>query len=214
MSFQYISIEGPIGAGKTAVAEGLARRLEANVILDEKGGQNPFLKDFHEGQQGSAFQAEVFFLLARYRQQQDLIQRRLFTQTTLCDYLFERSRLFAYLNLDDNELMIFEKLYGLLAEGAPRPDLAVYLQAPTDVLIRRIREGGHAEQQAVSEEYMQEINRAYNHYFFHYNRTPLLVVNTAEIDLENSAGDLDDVLKQIRAMGRGTQFYVPQVSNR
>jgi deoxyadenosine/deoxycytidine kinase len=213
VNFQYISIEGPIGAGKTVVVEGLAQRLEANIILDEKG-QNPFLKDFYDGQSGAAFQAETFFLLARYRQQQELIQRRLFTQTTLCDYLFERSRLFAYLNLDDNELMIFEKLYSLLAEGAPRPDLVVYLQAPTEVLIRRIREGSRAEQQAISAEYMQEINRAYNHYFFHYNQTPLLVVNTAEIDLEGSAEDLDDVLKQIRAMGRGTQFYVPQVSNR
>jgi deoxyguanosine kinase len=211
--FQYISIEGPIGAGKTVVVEGLAQRLEANIILDEKG-LNPFLKDFYDGQPGSAFQAEVFFLLARYRQQQELIQRRLFSQTTLCDYLFERSRLFAYLNLDDNELMIFEKLYGLLTEGAPRPDLVVYLQAPTEVLIRRIRESGRTGQHAVSEEYMQEINRAYNHYFFHYNQTPLLVVNTAEIDLEGNAEDLDDVLKQIQAMGRGTQFYVPQVSSR
>ena len=139
MKFHYIAIDGPIGVGKTALVERLAERLDATTLLEE-WGQNPFLKGFYDGAPGAAFQMELFFLLSRYRQQQELRQRSLFNQVTIADYVFERSKLFAYLNLEDSELLIYEKLYGLLAEGTPRPDLAVYLQAPTDVLKRRLRD--------------------------------------------------------------------------
>jgi deoxyadenosine/deoxycytidine kinase len=208
MEFPYIAVEGPVGIGKTAVVERLAERLEATTALEE-WGQNPFLKPFYDGKQGAAFQAELFFLLSRYRQQQELLQRNLFAQHTLSDYVFERSRLFAYLNLDDSELLIYEKLYTLLAEAAPRPDLVVYLQAPTDVLMKRIRARGRPEEARLSEEYLAEVNHAYNHYFFHYTATPLLVVNTADVDFVKRAEDLDDLLKQVRGMGKGTRYYVP-----
>jgi deoxyguanosine kinase len=208
VSFQYIAVEGAIGVGKTAVVERLAQRLEAAAVLEE-WGQNPFLKPFYDGRPGAAFQAEVFFLLQRHRQQQELLQRNLFTHASIADYVFEKSRLFAYLNLEDSELNVYEKLYTLLAEGVPRPDLVVYLQAPTEVLARRIRQRGRPEESHLSEEYLAEVNRAYNHYFFHYTHTPLLVVNTAEVDFVKHESDLDDLVKQIRQMGKGTQYYVP-----
>jgi len=211
MTLHYIAIEGPIGVGKTTVVERLAERLEANVVLED-WSTNPFLKTFYEGAPGAAFQLELFFLLLRYRQQQELVQRQLFAQATLCDYVFEKSRLFAYLNLDDSELLIYEKLFSLLAESVPRPDLVIYLQAPTEVLLKRIRARGRAEEAALSEEYLAEVNRAYNHYFFHYSATPLLVVNTTDVDFAASSDDVDDLLRQIRTMGRGTQYYVPRGS--
>jgi len=208
----YIAVEGPLGVGKTTVVERLAEQLEANVVLEDSG-TNPFLRSFYEGAPGAAFQLELFFLLLRYRQQQELVQRQLFAQATLCDYAFEKSRLFAYLNLDDSELLIYEKLFSLLADGVPRPDLVVYLQAPTEVLLRRIRARGRTEEAALSEEYLAEVNRAYNHYFFHYSATPLLVVNTSDVDFAKNAEDVEDLVRQIRSMGRGgTQYYVPRGS--
>jgi len=211
MTFHYIAVEGPIGVGKTAVVERLAERLEAATVLEE-WASNPFLRSFYDGRAGAAFQAEVFFLLARHRQQQDLLQRSLFTQATISDYVLEKSKLFAYLNLEDSELLIFEKLYTLLAEGVRRPDLVVYLQAPSEVLLKRIRARGRDEERGISEEYLAELNRAYNHYFFHYSQTPLLVVNTADADFQKRAEDLDDLVKQVNGMGKGTRYYVPQTS--
>ena len=209
MRFQYIAVEGVIGVGKTAVVERLAERLDATTVLEE-WSQNPFLKAFYEGAPGAAFQAELFFLLSRYRQQQELTQRNLFQAYTVSDYVFEKSRLFSYLNLEDSELLIYEKLYALLTENVPRPDLVVYLQAPTDVLLKRIRTRGRPEESRLSEEYLAEVNRAYNHYFFHYTQTPLLVVNTSDLDFVKRTEDVDDLMKQIQGMGKGTQYYVPR----
>jgi deoxyadenosine/deoxycytidine kinase len=205
----HIAVEGAIGVGKTTVVDRLASLLEAKKVIED-WSSNPFLRPFYDSRPGAAFQAELFFLLSRYRQQQELVQRQLFTQATLVDYVFERSRLFAYLNLDDSELLIFDKLYSLLCESVPRPDLIVYLQAPTEVLMRRVKARGRPEQSQLSEEYLAEVNRAYNHYFFHYTATPLLVVNTEDVDFARSQDDVSDLLKQIRAMGKGTQYYVPR----
>src|SRR5262245_5211306 len=166
MQFHYIAIEGPIGVGKTSVTERLAERLDATRVIED-WSQNPFLKSFYDGKAGAAFQVELFFLLSRYRQQQELVQRNLFKQFTISDYVFEKSKIFAYLNLEDSELLIHEKLYNLLAETAPKPDLIVYLQASTDVLMKRIRARGRPEEVRLSEEYLAEVNRAYNYYFFH-----------------------------------------------
>jgi deoxyguanosine kinase len=209
MALHYIAIEGPIGVDKTMIVERLATRLDANKVLED-WATNPFLRHFYDGKPGAAFQTELFFLLSRYRQQQELQQRQLFAQATLSDYVFEKSRLFAYLNLDDSELLIYDKLYALLSEGVPRPDLVVFLQAPTELLVKRVRTRGRPEETSLSEEYLAEVNRAYNHFFFHYAATPLLVVNTADVDLVNESADLDDLLKQIRGMGKGTQYYVPR----
>jgi deoxyguanosine kinase len=207
--FHHLAVEGPIGVGKTTVVELLANRLVANVVLED-WSTNPFLAGFYDGKPGAAFQAELFFLLSRHRQLQELQQRQLFAQATLTDYVFEKSRLFAYLNLDDSELLIFEKLYALLADSLPRPDLVLYLQAPTEVLLKRLALRARPEERPLSEEYLAELNRAYNHYFFHYSATPLLVVNTADVDFVQHSEDLDDLLKQIHAMGKGTQYYVPR----
>jgi deoxyadenosine/deoxycytidine kinase len=211
MPFHYIAVEGVIGVGKTTVVERLAERLEATTTLEE-WGQNPFLKPFYDGASGAPFQVELFFLLSRYRQQQELLQRNLFSTVTLSDYLFEKSRIFAYLNLEDSELLIYEKLFGLLAEGVPRPDLVIYLQAPTEVLMKRIRTRGRPEESRLSEEYLAEVNRAYNYYFFHYSQTPLLVVNTADVDFDKRAEDVDDLVRQVKSMGKGTQYYIPRGS--
>lgn len=208
MSFNFIAIEGPIGVGKTSLAERLAERLEATSVFEE-WKQNPFLQPFYDGKPGAAFQVELFYVLSRYRQQQELLQRKLFTQHTLSDYVFEKSKLFAYLNLEDSELLIYEKLYMLLVESVPRPDLVIYLQAPTELLLRRIHARKRAEETRLSEEYLAEVNRAYNHYFFHYSQTPLLVVNTSDVDFVKNPDDVDDLMRQIKGMGKGTQYYAP-----
>ncbi len=211
MQFRYIAIEGPIGAGKTALAERLGTRLDATVILEEV--ENPFLADFYGDRPGAALQAQLFYLLNRHRQQASLRQADLFSQMTICDYLFDKDKIFAYLNLDDNELFIYQRLYDLLAREAPPPDLVLYLQAPTEVLLRRLRARRIDPETAVFEpdpEYLRELNEAYHHFFFHYNATPLLVVETSEFDSEASDEALDDLIKQIRGMGPGTRYYVPR----
>ena len=211
MAFQYIAIEGAIGAGKTALAERLATRLDATAVLED--GDNPFLADFYAGRNGAALQAQLFYLLNRHRQLVALQQANLFAQTTVCDYLFDRDKIFAYLNLDDNELFIYQRLFDLLAKDVPAPDLVVYLQAPTDVLVKRVRERARdADQEAPSPDpdYLKELNEAYQHFFFHYSATPLLVVETAHVDFLASDVAVDDLIRQIRSMNRGTRYYVPR----
>jgi deoxyadenosine/deoxycytidine kinase len=214
MPFQYIAIEGPIGAGKTALAERLAARLDASTVLEE--AENPFLADFYTGRPGAALQAQLFFLLNRHRQQLALRQGDLFAQATISDYLFDKDKIFAYLNLDDNELFIYQRLYDLLAADVPAPDLVIYLQAPTDVLERRRRDRARDAESSGTDapdpdpSYLRELNEAYQHFFFHYSATPLLVVETSQLDLSSSDEAIDDLLKQIASMGRGTRYYVPR----
>jgi deoxyguanosine kinase len=211
MPFQYIAIEGPIGVGKTSLADRLAARLDATKVLEET--ENPFLADFYAGKPGAALQTQLFYLLNRHRQQTGLRQGQLFAQVTVADYLFDRDKIFAYLNLDDNELFIYQRLYDLLVKDVPAPDLVIYLQAPTDVLAkrRRARDKEHArETPEPSDAYLRELNEAYQHFFFHYSATPLLVVETSQLDLDGSDEALDDLIRQIRTMGRGTRYYVPR----
>jgi deoxyadenosine/deoxycytidine kinase len=211
LQFRYIAVEGPIGAGKTALAERLRTRLDATLVLEET--ENPFLADFYADRPGAALQAQLFYLLNRHRQQTSLRQADLFSQITIADYLFDKDKIFAYLNLDDNELFIYQRLYDLLSRDVPRPDLVLYLQAPTDVLLRRVRaqrsdpENPRFEPDA---EYLRELNEAYHHFFFHYDSTPLLVVETSQLDSEASDESLDDLVKQIKTMGPGTRYYVPR----
>ncbi len=211
MPFQYIAIEGPIGVGKSSLAGRIAARLDATVVLEE--ADNPFLADFYAGRAGAALQAQLFYLLNRHRQLVGLQQGNLFSQATVCDYLFDKDKIFAYLNLDDNELFIYQRLYDLLAKDIPAPDLVIYLQAPTDVLVRRLRDRAkNPDREAFDPdpEYIRELNEAYQHFFFHYSATPLLVVETSQLGLDARDEAVDDLIRQIRTMNRGTRYYVPR----
>jgi deoxyadenosine/deoxycytidine kinase len=209
LNFRYIAIEGPPGVGKSALADRLGARLDATVVLDDT--ENPFVADFHAGRQGAAFQAQLFYTLGRHRQLTSLRQTDLFSQLTICDYLFDRDKIYAYLNLDDNELFIYQRLYELLTPDMPTPDLVVFLQTPTDVLRRRLRERAKANDvPALDTDYVRELNEAYNHFFFHYTATPLLVVETSQLDLAWGEDTLTDLERQIRSQGKGTRYYVPR----
>jgi deoxyadenosine/deoxycytidine kinase len=211
LQFRYIAVEGPIGAGKTALAERLATRLDATLVLEDT--ENPFLSDFYADRPGSALQAQLFYLLQRHRQQTTLQQADLFSQTTVADYLFDKDKIFAYLNLDDNELFIYQRLFEMVSRDVPTPDLVIYLQAPADLLKKRVRERAKRadiEEAAPGDDYLAELNEAYNHFFFHYTATPLLVIETSHFDLSWGDDAITDLLKQIRTMGKGTQYYVPR----
>lgn len=211
MHFRYIAVEGPIGVGKTQLAERLGTRLDATLVLEET--ENPFLGDFYADRPGAALHAQLFYLLGRHRQQTTLRQSDLFSQLTISDYLFDRDKIFAYLNLDDNELFIYQRLYDLLSRDVPAPDLVIYLQAPTDVLQRRLRARRDDPDAMTFEpdpEYLKELNEAYQHFFFHYNATPLLVVETSQLGDALSDEALDDLERQVRSMGPGTRYYVPR----
>ena len=207
MNSGLIAVEGPIGVGKSSLVEGLAGRFNAVKVLEKI--DNPFLRAFYEEKPGSAFQAQLFFLLNRFVQLRDLSQTDLFQQTTLCDYLFAKDKIFAYLTLDDSELLIYERLYGLLSAEIPRPDLVIYLQASTEVLLERIRKRRRDFEAEIAPKYIEDLNQAYNYFFYHYRETPLLVINTTDIDFVENESDLDDLAAQIRTMGKGVQYYMP-----
>jgi deoxyadenosine/deoxycytidine kinase len=207
MKFRSIAVDGPIGVGKTSFVRRLAEKFEAHLVLEETG--NPFLRAFYEDRPGAAFQTQLFFLLSRYRQLQELTQRDLFRQITICDYIFPKDKVFAYLNLDDSELLIYDKLYAVLEEQVPQPDLVIFLQAETRALVERIRARNREFEQEVSETYINEVNKAYNYFFFHYDRTPLLVIDTTSIDFVQHDDHLDELVRQIRKMEHGVQYYRP-----
>lgn len=209
MAFHHLAVEGPIGVGKTTLARRLATHLNASTILED--AENPFLADFYNDRPGAALQAQLFYLMSRHRQLSGLRQADLFLQATVCDYVFDKDKIFAYLNLDDNELFIYQRLYDLLARDVPTPDLVVCLQAPTDVLIDRLRRqpsDADDETPRPGEDYIRELNEAYQHFFFHYSATPLLVVDTSEFDPDTDDAALEELVKQIKDMGKGTRYYV------
>ncbi len=210
-NLRYIAIEGPIGVGKTSLAGLLAERF-GGVTLIEEVETNPFLPKFYADTKKHAFQTQVFFLLSRYQQQKELIQQDLFGEMVVSDYLFAKDRIFAYLNLDENELTLYEQIYRLLDPSIPRPDLVIYLQASTEVLLERIEKRAIDFESKISEEYLARLVEAYNRYFFHYNDTPLLSVNTSGIDFVENPSDLDDLVKEIKNMKGGSQHYIPIVS--
>ena len=207
MQAQFIAVEGPIGVGKSSLVNLLATRFNAVKVLEHI--ENPFLRDFYKERAGAAFQTQLFFLLNRYRQQRELTQSDLFHQVTLCDYIFAKDKIFAYLNLDDSELMLYERLYAVLSENVPRPDLVIYLQASTRVLVERIRKRHRDYEAEISDKYVEDLNQAYNYFFYHYKETPLLVINTTDIDFVENESDLDDLVAQIGSMGKGVQYYMP-----
>ena len=212
MTFRHIALEGPIGVGKTALAERLAARLDATLVQEDP--ENPFLADFYADRPGAGLQSQLFFLLSRHRQQALFHQADLFSQLTISDYLFDKDRIYAFLNLDDNELYIYQRLYELLARDVAPPDLVIYLQAPTEVLVRRLRERSREADDRDSVEpdatYLQELNEAYHHFFFHYTASPLLVVETSGFGVEVTEDVVDDLIRQLEGMSGGTRYYVPR----
>jgi deoxyguanosine kinase len=207
MKFRSIAVEGPIGVGKTSFVELLAKKFDAHRVLENL--DNPFLQGFYEDQQGAAFQVQLFFLLSRYRQLQELEQRDLFQQITILDYIFPKDKIFAYLNLDDSELLIYDKLYAMLEEQVTKPDLVIFLQAETRTLVERISRRDRQYEAQISDAYINEVNKAYNYFFFHYTQTPLLVIDTTSIDFVHHEEHLVELVEQIRKMDRGVQYYRP-----
>jgi deoxyadenosine/deoxycytidine kinase len=203
-----IVIEGPIGVGKTSLVNLLAKKFAARRVL-EAAEDNPFLQHFYGDTKRYAFQTQLFFLLSRYRQQMELAQQDLFEQSVVCDYLFDRDKIFAYLNLDDNELALYEQIYTVLKPRVVVPEVVIYLQASTDVLMERIKRRGRDYEKNISRQYVEELNQAYNYFFFHYSETPLLVINTSVIDFVKNPADLDDLAHQIRNAKKGTEYYTP-----
>jgi deoxyadenosine/deoxycytidine kinase len=205
---KYIVVEGPIGVGKTSLAKMIAAEFQARSLF-EKVEDNPFLPKFYEDPETYAFQNQIFFLLSRYQQQRELSQQDLFNQNSVADYLFAKDKIFATLTLSNEELTLYQQLYQLLDPRTPKPDLVIYLQARPEVLYKRIKKRDKSYEKGVTLEYLKEVAQAYNQFFFHYDETPLLVVNTSEIDFVSSSKDLADLIKEINNMGSGTQHYIP-----
>lgn len=205
---RYIALEGPIGVGKTSLTELLAREFQGRSLLEEVDS-NPFLTNFYKDRKKYAFQTQLFFLLSRYRQQKELSQQELFNSAVVADYLFAKDKIFAYQNLDENELALYEQVYRLLDARVPKPDLVIYLQASTDVLIERIKKRNKDYEANIEEDYIEKLVDAYNRYFFYYTDTPLLVVNTSDVDFINRPEDLAGMVSEIRSIRGGVQHYIP-----
>ncbi len=205
---QYIAVEGVIGAGKSSLAQLLAGRLEADLLLED-AADNPFLADFYKDRRRYAFPTQMFFLLSRYRQQQQLLERDLFVERIVSDYIFEKDILFASVNLPEREIGLYRKIASVLRRDVSPPDLVIYLQASTRVLMERIRKRNRAFEKPIDDDYVDELNEAYNSFFFHYNDAPLLVVRTDDIDFVANPAHLDDLVEQIKRPRTRVMYYAP-----
>ena len=210
---RYIVIEGPIAVGKTTFSNRLAEALGARVLLED-GEDNPFLRRFYENPEKYAFATQIFFLLNRYRQQQELAQHELFDQGVVCDYLFAKDEIFARLNLDDAEYALYQQIYRMLDARLPRPDLVVYLEARSEVLWKRLQRRDRPYERRLAPSYLERVAEAYRQYFHHFTDSPLLVVESSAIDFVERPDDFAHLLKEIEGMRRGTQVYVPLSSLR
>ncbi len=210
---RYICVEGPIGVGKSALAERLAERLEAKLVT-EVVEENPFLDKFYGDMRNYAFQTQLFFLLARHKQQRDLLQSELFHETVVCDYLFDKDRIFAHLNLTEHELALYDRIYAFVAQEIPKPSIVVYLQARVDVLLSRIKQRARQFEAAIDPQYLEELADAYNHFFMHYDAAPVLIVNTERLDFVASREDFEDLFRAIGETTTGRRFYSPRGKGR
>jgi deoxyadenosine/deoxycytidine kinase len=209
----YIVIEGPLGVGKTTLAMMLAERLTGQTLMEDVE-ENPFLLKFYQDPKKYAFQAQIFFLLRRYRMAVEIGQIDLFKRITISDYLFDKDRIFARANLEDDEFWLYEQLFQILKKRIVPPDLVIFLQANTEILMERIRRRNRKYEKSINFKYLEKINRAFNEFFFHYAECPLLVVNASEIDFVHVKEDFEDLVDQIRKMKSGTQYYVPMSSRK
>ncbi len=208
LPWRYIVVEGVIGVGKTSLTKLLSTRTSGRLNL-EVVEENPFLTQFYQDRSAYAFQTQIFFLLSRYRQQQNLFQHDMFSSTLISDYLFAKDRIFANLNLSDEELVLYNQLATILEQRVLKPDLVIYLQARTSVLMQRIRWRGRAFEQDMDEGYLNALNAAYSYFFHHYKDSPLLVVNTDNLDFVNVPGDFDLLFDQIGEKFNGTRYFAP-----
>ena len=204
----YVAIEGVIGVGKTSLAHLLEERLNAKLVM-EKFDENPFLPDFYLDPERYAFQTQLFFLLSRYRQQQELRQTEVFHKLVISDYMFVKDRLFASLNLDDKEMSLYDSVAKILEKNILNPDLVIYLQAETPKLMERITLRGRDFEKNMSQDYIDALNQVYNEYFFRYLESPLLIINTNDIDFVHNEEDLEEVIRYIRQPVSGTKFFNP-----
>ncbi|MBT3664798.1 deoxynucleoside kinase [bacterium] len=204
----YIAIEGPIGVGKTSLAQLLSKELGARLVLEDFE-DNPFLPDFYNDPERFGFQTQLFFLLQRYRQQQDLRQVDMFQKLLITDYMFVKDRLFASLNLGDKEMQLYDTVASLLERNIIKPDIVIYLQADTDVLMKNIEKRGRNMERNVTWEYIDALNQVYTEYFFRYQDTPLVIINTNNIDFVENENDLKEVIDYIRQPVSGTKFFNP-----
>ncbi len=205
----YIAIEGPIGVGKTSLAQALGLRIGARIVLEDTDS-NPFIARFYQDPEKYAFPVQLYFLLTRYNQQRQLAQQDLFAQATVTDYLLAKDRIFARLNLDPDELVLYEGVYRLLDGQLARPDLVVYIRARVEVLAERLRKRNRTFERHISMEYLESVSAAYRDFFFYYDETPLLVVDSSEIDFVDDPGDLEDLLREIDRTVTGSHYYVPR----
>ena len=204
----YIALEGPIAVGKTSLAQLLSKELGARLILEDFE-DNPFLSDFYNDPERFGFQTQLFFLLQRYRQQQELRQVDMFQKLLVTDYMFVKDRLFASLNLNEKEMQLYDTVANLLERNVIKPDLVIYLQADTDLLMKNIAKRGRAMEKNITWEYIDALNQVYTEYFFRYQETPLVIINTNNIDFVKNESDLQDVINYIRQPVSGTKFFNP-----
>ncbi len=205
----YIAIEGVIGAGKTSLAKLIAEKVDGKILL-EQSESNPYLEDFYRDPQRYAFQIQLFFLVSRYRQLLNLPQQDLFHSYLIADYIFAKDKIFAFLNLEKRDLVLYERVATLMEQELPKPDLVIYLQSSSDRLIANIKKRNKKYEKHMSSDYIKRLNEAYNDFFFRYTETPLLVINTSEIDFVQNEEDLEDLLQQILNPPSGMKYYVPR----
>ena len=204
---RYIAVEGPIRVGKSTLAGIIAGQMQAQRITEPE--DNQFLKSFYEGDAGAAFQTQFGFLIARFEQLSQLELAANPNKRVVADYIFEKDKLFAYMNLTDAELEIYNRYYNLFREQLPTPDLVIYLQASPEVLKKRLRKKNLASEHAISDDYIDQVHKAYEHFFFHYSASDLLVVNTNDIDFVGNHDDLKELLRRLSEPIKGTQYYLP-----
>lgn len=205
----YIAVEGPIGIGKTTLARRLAETFKVEILL-ELASENPFLERFYDDRKSQALPTQLYFLFQRIEQLQALRQGDIFQQVRICDFLMDKDPLFAQINLDDNEYQLYQTIYNSVMIDLPKPDLVVYLQAPTEVLYDRINRRGRSNERGMDKAYLEKVNDAYTTFFYHYSDTPLLIVNTANINLVDNDTHYQNLVRQIANTHNGRHYYNPQ----